>query len=65
MQIRAANDSDIPAIIDLLKISLGETLLPKSENYWRWKHIENPFGPSPVLLAVEDNNLIGVRALQK
>ena len=62
MIIRKATESDIPEIIDLLKRSLGESLIPKSEPLWRWKHLENPFGPSPCLLAEENGKLIGVRA---
>ncbi len=65
MEIRPAEPSDIPAIISLLKLSLGEALLPKSEAYWRWKHVENPFGESPVLVAVEEDVLIGVRAFMR
>lgn len=62
MEIRAATEEDIPSIVNLLKHSLGESLMPKSEAFWRWKHIENPFGPSPVLLCFEGDELIGVRA---
>jgi GNAT superfamily N-acetyltransferase len=65
MYIRPANDDDIPTIVQLLKLSLGESLMPKSETFWRWKHIDNPFGPSPVLLAFEDDELIGVRAFMR
>lgn len=62
MNIREAQDSDIPAIIALLKASLGDTMIPKSESLWRWKHLANPFGPSPTLLAEEEGKLIGLRA---
>ncbi len=65
MTIRPATDHDIPAIVELLKLSLGETLMPKSEAFWRWKHIDNPFGRSPVLLAFENEVLIGVRAFMR
>jgi hypothetical protein len=65
MEIREATEADIPAIVALLKISLGENLMPKSDRYWRWKHLENPFGPSPVLLCWEGGNLIGVRAFMR
>jgi len=65
MEVREAKDEDIPAIVDLLKMSLGESLMPKSERYWRWKHIENPFGRSPVLLCFEGSVLIGVRAFMR
>jgi N-acetylglutamate synthase-like GNAT family acetyltransferase len=62
MEIRQAGDNDIPAIVSLLKVSLGEGLLAKSEDYWRWKHVENPFGRSPVLVGIENEMIIGVRA---
>jgi N-acetylglutamate synthase-like GNAT family acetyltransferase len=62
MDIRYATAQDIQAIIQLLKISLGESLLPKSENYWNWKHNRNPFGQSPVIIAVENSSIVGVRA---
>lgn len=65
MKIREAVADDIPSIVSLLKLSLGEGLMPKSESYWRWKHIDNPFGKSPVLVAEEDDTLIGVRAFMR
>lgn len=65
MEVRSAEPSDIPAIISLLKLSLGESLLPKSEEYWRWKHFDNPFGKSPVLIAFENGVLVGVRAFMR
>jgi GNAT superfamily N-acetyltransferase len=65
MQIREANDSDIPGIISVLKASLGESKLPKTERVWRYKHIDNPFGKSLVLIAIEDEIIIGVRAFMR
>jgi GNAT superfamily N-acetyltransferase len=65
MQIREATETDIPSIVELLKLSLGESLMPKSEAFWRWKHMDNPFGKSPVLLAYDNEKLIGVRAFMR
>jgi GNAT superfamily N-acetyltransferase len=65
MEIRQAVAQDVPLIVALLKQSLGESLMPKSEQYWRWKHIENPFGSSPVLVAIEGKAIIGVRAFMR
>jgi N-acetylglutamate synthase-like GNAT family acetyltransferase len=65
MNIREATEHDIPAIVGLLKQSLGEELMPKSEQYWRWKHVENPFGASPVLLAFDGELLVGIRAFMR
>lgn len=62
MEIRKGLDSDIPKIISLLKISLGESLIPKSVDLWNWKHLQNPYGKSSVLLAIEGGEIIGVRA---
>lgn len=65
MIFRKATTSDGPAIVSLLKLSLGEGLIPKSETYWNWKHKENPFGVSEILLADEADQLIGVRAFMR
>lgn len=59
--VRAGTPDDIPGIIDLLKASLGEKLMPKTEAFWRWKHVENPFGKSEVLLAFEGDAMVGLR----
>ena len=65
MQIRPASPQDKPAMIGLLKKSLGEGLIPKSEALWTWKHEQNPFGASFVLLAEENDTLIGLRAFMQ
>jgi len=65
MEIRPAVAEDRPAIIELLRLSLGESTIPKSEALWSWKHEQNPFGQSYVLLAEENNQLIGVRAFMQ
>ena len=63
MVIRKSTLEDIPAIVALLKKSLGEQSSPKTIEYWNWKHVNNPFGASPVLVAEENGQLIGVRAM--
>jgi predicted N-acetyltransferase YhbS len=65
MNIRLAGPADRPAIIELLRQSLGESTVPKSEALWFWKHEQNPFGKSYVLLAEEDGTLIGLRAFMQ
>lgn len=65
MKLRPMTPADRPAVIDLLQRSMGETSTQKSETYWRWKHEDNPFGPSPVLLAEADDRLVGVRAFMR
>lgn len=65
IKIREANREDIPEIISVLRSSLGESKLPKSESIWNFKHTENPFGPSLVLVAEEKGEIIGVRAFMR
>lgn len=63
--IRKATQADTPAIVELLKSSLGEELLPKSEAFWNWKHVANPFGTSPVLVEDDNGKIVGVRAFMQ
>ncbi|RKS50582.1 acetyltransferase (GNAT) family protein [Gillisia mitskevichiae] len=65
MQIREATELDIPEILKVLKASLGETSSKKTEAVWRYKHLENPFGKSLILVAVINDTIIGVRALMR
>ncbi len=65
MEIRKANKDDIPAILSCLKRSLGEVSSPKTIAYWNWKHIDNPFGESPVLVATDQGKIVGVRAFMR
>lgn len=62
MIVREAKEVDIPEIVEVLKASLGEQDLPLSEEIWNYKHVNNPFGRSLVLVAVENGIIAGVRA---
>ena len=62
MQISEAVTGDLPQMISLLKASLGEKLMPKSEAFFLWKHEKNPFGRSKILVAKENDSIIGLRA---
>lgn len=65
MIIREAKPTDVAEIVDVLKASLGEADLPLSEDIWDYKHVQNPFGKSITLVAVEDERIIGVRAFMR
>lgn len=65
MEVNNATHNDLPEMISLLKKSLGEGLIPKSEEYFIWKHEKNPFGSSKILLAKEGGKIIGLRAFMK
>jgi GNAT superfamily N-acetyltransferase len=63
--IQPSQPADLPAMLELYQLSLGNLEGMRSEEYWRWKHEQNPFGASPVLLAWHGNQLIGLRAFMK
>jgi predicted N-acetyltransferase YhbS len=65
MKIREATHKDIPQILKVLKASLGEISSEKTEEVWRYKHIDNPFGESLVLVAEEEGGVVGVRAFMR
>ena len=65
MEIREASEIDIPNILRVLKASLGEVSSKKTQEVWEYKHVKNPFGKSLVLLAVIDDEIVGVRAFMK
>ena len=60
MEIRDASLQDIPEIVLLLKSSLGEKLMPKSESFFIWKHIKNPFGKSKISVTSLSNIFISI-----
>ena len=62
MEIRKAEAKDLSGILKVLKKSLGETSSEKTESVWNYKHTNNPFGKSLVLVACIDNKIVGVRA---
>lgn len=64
--LRPYRDADEAEILDLLRLSLGGG--PggeRSPGYFRWKHLENPFGRSYMLVAKSDDRIVGFRALMR
>jgi len=66
--VRACTGADYPAILRLLKITVGETESSlKTERFWRWKHVQNPFGESYSVCAETEGDtgseLAGLRTL--
>jgi hypothetical protein len=65
-EIREAGAADVPGILETMKLSLGETpLLKRTPSLWEWKHHQNPFGRSIVLVADHQGVIAGVRALMR
>lgn len=66
MQIVPYTSDRRAEVVELLNKALGpSTGRLRNEAYWEWKHELNPFGKSIMLLAEQDEQLIGVRAVMK
>ncbi|MCX7621333.1 MAG: GNAT family N-acetyltransferase [Acidimicrobiales bacterium] len=59
--IRQATAADLDAAIELVGRALGWDPDRPNAAFFRWKHLENPFGPSPMWVAERDGQLVGVR----
>jgi GNAT superfamily N-acetyltransferase len=63
--IRPATAGDTDEILRLVTLSLGEGRIPRHVDFWTWKHAQSPFGPSPMLLAQSDGQLVGLRVFMR
>lgn len=66
IDVREATAADVPEILDVLRAALGEPPgLQRTEALWNWKHVDNPFGESIVLVAEGGGRIAGVRAFMR
>jgi GNAT superfamily N-acetyltransferase len=66
MTTRELADSDLDEVLDLMRISLGETaLLQRTSELFAWKHFANPFGRSITLVAEADRRIVGLRTFMR
>ena len=66
LTMRAFRDEDEPEVLDLLTASLGAGPVGKrTPELFRWKHLQNPFGRSILIVAVANDQIIGLRALMR
>ena len=63
--IRRATEDDLERIIDVGAAALGWKAGEPNEELFRWKHLENPFGPSAIWLAEAGDRLAGYRAFMR
>jgi GNAT superfamily N-acetyltransferase len=60
--VRPFEPTDQPAVIALLMSSMGGGPAGViTDEFFRWKHQDNPFGISPGLVALHDDQVVGVR----
>lgn len=69
VEVRAFAPEDEPAVLEVLKAAFGEW--PRGiqgvtpSEFFRWKHLEAPHGPSSTLVAEADGALIGLVAYMR
>jgi GNAT superfamily N-acetyltransferase len=63
--VRRADDSDLPAILELASAALGWREGEPNEQLFAWKHQTNPFGTSPMWVAEIDGELAGFRTFMR
>lgn len=64
--IRTYTDADLDGVLDLLRASLGESaILRRTGELFAWKHFDNPFGRSILLVAESDGRIVGLRAFMR
>lgn len=61
VQIRPAEPGDEQSILALAAASLGWSDDDRHAALYRWKHVENAFGPSPTWVAVDGDMVVGLR----
>jgi GNAT superfamily N-acetyltransferase len=64
-QIRVARPEDVPDILDVCRAALGWNDPTFDESLFRWKHLENAFGPSLLLVSRDDDRVKAVRPMMR
>jgi GNAT superfamily N-acetyltransferase len=62
LAIRRYEDTDEDAVLSLLAASLGKTVDARYREYFRWKHLQNPFGRSFMWVGEAQGRIVGFRA---
>lgn len=64
--VRPFEDRDLPAVLDVMRAALGEPPgLGRTPELFGWKHVDNPFGRSLMLVAQESGRIAGFRAFMR
>ena len=65
LTVRRATGEDLPAILELLEASMNRDPLEPYEALFHWKHVDNPFGPSPSWVATDGDRIAGFRTFMR
>ena len=66
LTVRPYRDADEAAVLHLLTETLGGGPTgERSSDFFRWKHLANPFGRSYMIVAEEDGRIVGLRSFMR
>lgn len=65
LHLRPATAEDLPAVVALAGLALGWAPDDPNEAFFRWKHLENPYGPSPMWIAEAGGRPVGLRTMMR
>jgi GNAT superfamily N-acetyltransferase len=64
--IRPFSQDDLENALELMRVALGESpLLARTPELFDWKHFNNPFGRSLILVAEDAGQVVGLRAFMR
>ena len=63
--IRRTTADDVESVVTLAATSLGWAGDERDRAFFRWKHLENPFGPSPGWAVHEGGDIVAFRTLMR
>ena len=65
-RIRPFHEEDEAGVLELMRLVLGRGPVPhRPPEFFRWKHLANPFGRSLLLVAEADGSVVGLRAFMR
>lgn len=65
LSIREATIDDLPAMVELASAALGWRRGEPNEEFFVWKHFDNPAGPSAIWVACDGGSIVGLRAFMR
>jgi len=63
ISIRSAEPEDLPDALGVAARALGWDPSDPNEAFFRWKHLENPAGESPMWVAIDGDSVCGFRTM--
>lgn len=64
-RLRTANASDLEEIVEVCSVALGWSNPQFDRQLFEWKHLQNPFGESLLVVAEDDTGIAAVRPLMR